>query len=46
MLIVRNATNPGDIHNIFERLDVTGSMEMCISLSKVVAFVEVVQLEL
>lgn len=49
MLIVRTATNPGGIHNIFQRLDVRNSnersMEICISLTKDVAFVEVIQLE-
>lgn len=46
MLIVRSATNPGDNHNIFLRLAVIrsnkGSMEFCISLTKGVAFGEVV----
>lgn len=49
MLIIRNATNPRDIRNIFQRLDITcsneGSMEVCISLTKGVAFVEVIQLK-
>lgn len=46
MLIVRNAANPGDNHNIFLRLDVMhsneDSMEFFISLTKDVAFVKMI----
>lgn len=49
MLVIRNATNPEDIHNIFQRLDVIcskeGSMEVCVNLTKGVAFVDMIQLK-
>jgi len=50
MFTIRNAANPGDTCNIFQRLNVIcsneASMEICISLTKVVGFVGVIQLVL